>query len=159
MFCPKCGQEIVSLDLRFCPRCGFALAGVAGLLASEGLTQRYETPTTGLTFFRRKEYRLSAQLVFFSIIAVPVSIILSIIADSPGPLAIPLLMFLAGFSNLAYTFLFGKKHPALPASNQGMLDEPCVYVSPLDFPGRATTTELIAPPSITEKTTNLLKDS
>jgi hypothetical protein len=163
MYCPKCGQEIVSFDLRFCPRCGFALGGVAGLLASDGAPKQQ---ATGLTIFRRKEYRLSAQLVFFSIISIPLAIIASIIFDSPGPLAIPLLMFLAGLSKLAYTFLFGKRPSALnagtpnrmPYSNPALLDEPRAYVSPLDVPGRATTTELIPPPSVTEKTTNLLKD-
>lgn len=33
MHCPRCGQQVVSAEIRFCKRCGFALDGVKGLLA------------------------------------------------------------------------------------------------------------------------------
>ena len=36
MYCPQCGQQQVSIDLRFCSRCGFQLGGVTELLASGG---------------------------------------------------------------------------------------------------------------------------
>ena len=165
MYCPKCGQEIVSDELRFCPRCGLALTGVAAFL-TDGLPVPQATEPKGLRIFRRKEYRLGAQLLFFSIIAIPVSIILSIAFDSPGPLAIPFLMFVAGLAMTSYTFLFGRKLSTLEArernqilySNPGMLDEPRVYVSPIDIP-RLTTNELVRPPSVTEKTTTLLKEN
>jgi hypothetical protein len=166
MYCPKCGQEIVSNDLRFCPRCGLSLAVVSGLLSGNDVALRVETPPTGLSIFRRKEYRLAAQLVFFSIIAVPVSLIFSIVFDSPGPLVVPLLMFLAGLAKLTYTFLFGKGKPSeaelrrqFQYSDQARLEEPRLYISPTENYAGTTTTELIKPPSVTEKTTNLLKEN
>jgi hypothetical protein len=33
MFCPHCGQEQISEEIRFCPRCGFLLADVAAARA------------------------------------------------------------------------------------------------------------------------------
>src|SRR5262245_46980075 len=109
MYCPNCSQEIASSDLRFCPRCGLPLAGVQQLLAANGSSEKLaEPPPVGLRVFRRREYRLPAKLIFFSIVAVPLAIILSIIFDSPGPLAIPFLIFLAGITTLSYTFLFGR---------------------------------------------------
>lgn len=167
MYCPKCGQEIISDELRFCPRCGLALTGVAELMAIDGLSAQKETRPTGLQIFRRKEYRLGAQILFFSIIAMPVAVILSVIFDSPGPLAIPFLLFVAALAKISYTFLFGKKPTALegqtrkgmPYPKAAMLEEPPSYTSPIDIPGRATTNELVQPPSVTEKTTNLLKEN
>ncbi len=35
MYCPQCGQQI-SDELHFCPRCGFALDGVAKIIAAGG---------------------------------------------------------------------------------------------------------------------------
>jgi hypothetical protein len=166
MFCPKCSQEIASNDLRFCPRCGLPLLGITDLLASNGLTKVPEQPSTGLNIFKRKEYRLSAQLVFFSIFAIPIAIVFSIVFDSPFPLAIPLFLFLAGLARLTYTFLFGKGLGASNTENQAQfsyappqgLNEYREYVSPIENFGRAKTNELARPPSVTERTTNLLKE-
>jgi hypothetical protein len=162
MYCPNCGQEIVSDDLRFCPRCGLSLAGVAQFLE----TDRAPNPQTGLRIFRRNELRLSAQLIFFSIFAVPLAVIFSIAFDSPGPLIVPLLMFLAGIASLSYTFLFGKgwsrtnvaEPKQLSERRHAPLNEYREYVSPIETFGRATTNELVTPPSVTEKTTNLLNE-
>jgi len=37
MYCPKCGHQAASNNVRFCPGCGFRLEGVAELLANNGL--------------------------------------------------------------------------------------------------------------------------
>lgn len=153
--------------MRFCPRCGLALSGLARFLTADGISERQEVHPKGLAVLRRKDYRLSAQLIFFSIIAIPLAIIASIIFDSPGPFAIPFLIFLVGLTKLGYTFLFGKKllpletetRDQISSSGPGMLDEPRAYVSAIDIPVRLTTNELIPPPSVTEKTTNLLKEN
>src|SRR4051794_11953971 len=118
MFCPKCSQEIASNDLRFCPRCGLPLKGVSDLLKSNGLIRYPEQPSPGLNVFKRTDYRLSAQLVFFSIFAIPIGFVFSIVFDSPAPLAIPLFLFLAGLARLTYTFLFGKGLRASDKENQ-----------------------------------------
>ena len=44
MFCPKCGGEQASDEMRFCSRCGMPLGGVADLLSNEG-KQRLLVPT------------------------------------------------------------------------------------------------------------------
>jgi hypothetical protein len=162
MYCPNCGQEIVSDGLRFCPRCGLSLTGIDQFLDSD----RTPNPQTGLRIFKRKELRVGAQLIFFSIFAVPPAIIFSIVFDSPGPLAIPLLMFLAGITWLSYTFLFGKglsrthdeDGKQLSERRPAGLNEYREYVSPIQTFGRATTNELVTPPSVTERTTNLLNE-
>src|SRR5262249_46770920 len=37
MYCPKCGHQAVSNNVRFCPGCGFRLDGVAELIANNGV--------------------------------------------------------------------------------------------------------------------------
>lgn len=37
MYCPKCGHQATSNNVRFCPGCGFRLEGVAELLANNGV--------------------------------------------------------------------------------------------------------------------------
>ena len=40
MFCPQCGQQQVSGEMRFCSRCGFPLGGVIQLLPAEAWPRR-----------------------------------------------------------------------------------------------------------------------
>src|SRR5918993_943356 len=37
MYCPQCGQQQTSTEMRFCSRCGFPLGGVTELLAQGGM--------------------------------------------------------------------------------------------------------------------------
>ncbi|HEX8920215.1 MAG TPA: hypothetical protein VF766_01980, partial [Pyrinomonadaceae bacterium] len=37
MYCPQCGQQQTSSEMRFCSRCGFPLGGVMELLAQGGV--------------------------------------------------------------------------------------------------------------------------
>jgi hypothetical protein len=167
MYCPKCGQEIASGDLRFCPRCGLALLGVAQFLTREGPIQSAsEPPAAGLRIFRKREYRVPAKLIYFSVFTVPFAVALSIIFDAPGPLLLPFVLFIVGIAMLSYTFLFGRgwksseeTTSALPhAQPHKVLGEHREYISPIEPYGGVTTNELREPPSVTEKTTNLLKD-
>jgi len=37
MYCPKCGHQAASNNVRFCPGCGFRMDGVAELVANNGV--------------------------------------------------------------------------------------------------------------------------
>jgi hypothetical protein len=110
--------------------------------------------------------RFGAKMMFWAAIAFPVFMVLSIAADSPGPLFLPFLVFLAGLSILLYSRLFGEDVPvnkfqpqqplwfagqsnnALPpAADTGI-------ITPERSKGR--TAEVVRPPSVTEHTTKLL---
>src|SRR5258708_7024170 len=45
MFCPKCGQERVSIDTSFCSRCGFLLTGTSDLLQMGGIMPQLPAQT------------------------------------------------------------------------------------------------------------------
>lgn len=167
MYCPRCSQQQVTDDVSFCSRCGFQLAVVKELLVTDGaLPARAIDCQSGFLATGRKSVRRGAKLIFFSLISLPVFLALSFINDSPGPLLPPALAFLAGLTLVLYTWIFGEdilpsKQDAQPAlfsrsvSSPNLLLQPRAAKSELGF-ARANTAEIIQPPSVTERTTNLL---
>jgi hypothetical protein len=105
-------------------------------------------------------------MLFFSIILVPVAIVLSAIFDSPGPLLIPFTLFFAGISQVLYVRIFGESAlPAKPpqtaihAAHERRFEPPLPAAAPAQMlDSRPTnTSEIVQPPSVTERTTTLLE--
>ena len=167
MHCPKCGQQQASEDVRFCSRCGFRLAFVSELLVNDGVPAKIEPIAESITRTeRRRRYRQGAKLLFFSVVALPIAIGLSIIFDAPGPLFIPMAMFLAGIFVMLYSRIFIEE--TLPAREKSRLKELKEKAGRLALPTSqsipvneqvapsANTAEIRQPPSVTENTTKLL---
>ena len=107
MYCPKCGHQQVSDDMRFCSRCGFQLTGVAELLVKNELGP----PASGQLEKRFPRIsRIGAILLFFGIVSVPIFMILSAIMDSPVPLFGSFFFFLAGLASIAYRWNIRRRH-------------------------------------------------
>ena len=166
MYCPNCGQQQISEEMRFCSRCGLALSGLAEWLAGGRLPlQRREEsqPPTALSP-RRKGIRRAAKLMFFSGVLFFVCIVISIAADEGAFMILPFLLFFISLGMMLYARLFSDKHA--PAINQtsafgstptrGAL--PPGVTMPMPGAGRqhVRTNELAQPPSVTENTTRLL---
>lgn len=77
MYCPICGQQQTSDAVRFCSRCGFTLAGVAQVVANNGVVPFVaQTPNTGKKMSaRRKGIRQGAFLMLFALL-VPILAVL-----------------------------------------------------------------------------------
>lgn len=168
MFCPRCGQQQISEDVRFCPRCGLSLAQVPALLVSgEAVAATTGAPRAARTQ-KRLGIRRGAKLMFFSAVLFPIFFAISIAADSPGPLVIPLTVFLAGLAWLLYFVLFGEEHPHTAAaedrkefrdSRTAPSLPPSTFVPAAGFgQRRANTADMMQPPSVTEQTTRLLDE-
>jgi hypothetical protein len=166
MYCPRCSQQQVTDDVSFCSRCGFQLGIVRGLLVTDGaLPARAIDFQSGLLRPGRKISRLGAKLMFFSLISVPLFLALSIIFDSPGPLFLPAVTFLVGLTFVLYARIFGEdilpSKPAQPPFFERFASTPRqplqggASIGDLGA-GRGNTAEIIQPPSVTERTTNLL---
>ncbi len=169
MYCPKCGQQQVSEEMRFCSRCGFQLGVVTELLASGGAAPAdiaAETKSArGLLANRRA--RQGAKLMFISGVLLPIAIGGSIIFDSPGPLLLPFIIFIAGLSWMLYFRLFGEEAspatqthaPAKLHSTQQTFLPASQSIPASDFNRTASrTAEIVQPPSVTEHTTRFLDD-
>jgi hypothetical protein len=170
MFCPKCGQQS-SDEVRFCPKCGLQLAGLPAYIAGNDLMASRPDPARAAEMTsKRRGTRRGAKLMFFSVVLFPIFFGLAILVNGPGPLIVPLTVFLTGLVMLVYARIFGDDLIPVPqrASNRDLaagsdrpaLGAPTFAPAPLFNQQRANTAEIYQPPSITENTTKLLdKDS
>jgi hypothetical protein len=168
MYCPRCGQQQVSEEVRFCPRCGLSLAAVPTLLAGVEAPAAEGAPGGGGRTRKRAQTRRGAKIMFFSAVLAPVFFALCFPFDSPVPLIVPLTVFLVGLAWTLYFVLFGEDlHDARPEGGREGLREgrgaralpPAAFVPASGFGGRrAQTADMAQPPSVTEQTTRLLDE-
>jgi hypothetical protein len=168
MYCPNCGQQQISGEMRFCSRCGLALSGLAEWIAGGVLPVKREEPLKSSELSsRRKGIRRAAKLMFFSGVLFPVFLVISIAVEEGGPLAIPFLLFFVSLVMMLYARIFSDKNA--PALNQAAQTSalgstparsslPPATSTPIPAAGRqqVRTNELAQPPSVTEHTTRLL---
>ena len=169
MYCPNCGQQQISEEMRFCSRCGLALSGLAEWLAGGRLPlQRSEEQQNPAALSpRRKGIRRAAKLMFFSGALFFVCLFISLAVDEGAFMAFPFLLFFVSLGMMLYARLFSDKTvpvnyqpPQTPAfgstSTRGSL--PPGVTMPMPNVGRqqVRTNELAEPPSVTENTTRLL---
>jgi hypothetical protein len=168
MFCPRCGQQQISDEVRFCPRCGLSLAQVPALL-TVGDAAAAEGSSPGVPLRKRAQIRRGAKIMFFSAVLFPIFLGLSIAVDEPGPLIVPFTVFLAGLAWMLYFVLFGEEIPRAGAgegrkefrdSHTAPALPPSTFVPASGFGQRRANTSDMAqqPPSVTEQTTRLLDE-
>lgn len=169
MYCPKCSQQ-VSDETRFCSRCGFQLNVVKALLANEAIPAGAESRRVSRSFSKR-DISIGATLMFVAALIAAI-----VVYDLPPAhsariiflvFAWFLLTLLINIKPLFLYFLRGDsqpdgvdipatrglssagREPVLPSSRSVPVN---VYLSPA-----AATGEMGPPASVTEGTTNLLK--
>ena len=169
MYCPRCGQQQVSDDMKFCSRCGLPLGGLNQWLASGGAITvgDTQTPQAAKPLLQRKGVRQGAKLMFLSGVLVPILFGLSLVVDHPGPLLVSVFIFFVGLAIMLYARLFGEDvSPAKTSQAQTapieLTSGPAGFLpsaqAPLNPPGRQKmrTAEMAQPPSVTDHTTKLL---
>ena len=169
MYCPKCGQQQISDEMRFCSRCGLALSGLAEWLAGPSMPANRgdEVLASSLTSPRRKGIRRGAKLMFASGVLFPVFLLFSFIFNQGAPMIVPIIVFFVSLVMILYARLFSEKTLSVnpeeaqtsalgSTSARGSLPP----ASNLSMPGggrqQVRTNELAQPPSVTENTTRLL---
>ena len=166
MYCPNCGQQQISEEMRFCSRCGLAFSGLAEWLAGGRLPlQRREEPQAPAPLSpRRKGIRRAAKLMFFSGVLFFVCLVISLAADEGAFMIFPFLVFFVSLVLMLYARLFSDKNapvinqPAAfgPTSARGSLPPGATMPMPAAGRQHVRTNELAQPPSVTENTTRLL---
>ena len=164
MYCPNCGQQQVSEEMRFCSRCGLALSGLAEWMAGGMIVSRAEETRVLSPSRRRKMIRRAAKLMFFSAALFPVCVLMSVAVDGPGPIALPAILFFASLVWMVYSRLFiDDTAPVLNPTAQSPAFGPMptrMSLTPptnIDFARQQVrTNELAQAPSVTEHTTKLL---
>lgn len=173
MYCPNCGQQQVSEEMRFCSRCGLALSGLTDWLATGGLPKRStEYDQVAIDSPRRKGMRRGAKLMFFSLVLFSISLVVSLAIDEGAPLLLPCALLFTSLVWILYARLFIPKtrsvgppvfqSPSVQSDTFGS-NSARVSLTPattLSIPpiGQVKTNELAQPPSVTENTTRLLDE-
>lgn len=175
MFCPECGQQQASNDVRFCSRCGFQLAGVTGLLATRG-AYAPEPTAPAPESPRRQGVRQGAKFLLFGIFLIPVLALLGEFSRGRLPDELPVvgvILFLGGLLRLIYAALFEEGPyrrqaapqafyvppgaPPLGARPHAAANLPPAQTPPArDYAFRPDTAEISYRPSVTEHDTQLL---
>ena len=173
MFCPKCSQEQASEEQRFCSRCGFQLNVVKALLLSDALPGGGLLTKPAKRPFSKRDATIGATLMFLVAL-----LIAAVTVGLPPAHSAPILLLLVAWPLLALlinikpiiqyfrkadtindsspeasafpSFTSGVRSQSLPASQSVPTD---VYIP------RVADTADITPHSVTEETTNLLRDN
>jgi zinc-ribbon domain len=159
MYCPNCGQQQMSDEMRFCSRCGFGLSGLAEWLAGGKLPAKRtdEAPLAPLSP-RRKGIRRAAKLMFFSGVLFPVFLLLSLLFNEGGVMIFPLAIYFVSLVMMLYARLFGDPNaPVLNRAAQTARFETTNIPTPRIGRQQVRTNELEQPRSVTEHTTRLLE--
>ncbi len=172
MFCPKCSQQQISDETRFCSRCGFQLNVVKALLSDDNSAQNEEITKPDRSL-RKRDMTIGAALMFlfaFIVAAITVDmpsahsarIFLLAIAWLVLSLLInikPIIQYFLRADDSAPTaddFSASKVISKFTSRNKKFLPEAqSVPAADLIMPS-VNTAEMVMPPSVTERTTNLL---
>jgi len=180
MYCPQCSQQQISDEVRFCPRCGFQLDALKMLLAENqnSLAMSGIETETQLVSTRKRDVLLGATVMFVAAISIVLLMISSVAGTPWQAVIIPLLLvwtaiisviLLSGHAAREVTNLFSKNASASPSEFVSSLITrlnpaarhptlpPVESTSASGFGSwRVNTAELVQPPSVTDRTTNLL---
>jgi len=169
MYCPNCGQQQVSDEMRFCSRCGLSLFWLADWLAGGSLpAKRPEELQSAAVSPRRKGIRRAAKLMFFSGVLLPIFLCFSLLVDEGALMLVPAVVFFVSLVMMLYARLFSDTTaPGLNRAAQTSVLEsnsartplpPASNNIPMTGVGRqqVRTNELAQPSSVTEHTTRLL---
>ena len=164
MYCPKCGQQQISDEMRFCSRCGLALSGLAEWLTGGGVPvqRQVEVQQVSADSPRRKGIRRAAKLMFFSGVLFVVFLAISLAVNEGGPMIVPFLVFFVSLVMMLYARLFSDKTASV-INQTTELNSPTTRSSlppatsiPINSRQQVRTNELAQPSSVTEHTTRLL---
>ena len=173
MFCPQCGQQQVSDNLRFCSRCGFPLEAVLQIIGNRGVLPHYDPNEPREVSPRRRGVKQGGILLLAGLVLVPVLGIINSFADGPNLLDVlvpvaAVLFFLGGLVRMLFAAIFEEGAPrsnyrymrppvAIPANSPiGAALPPAPPNPAAGWRPRPTTAEIRQPASVTENTTRLL---
>ena len=163
MHCPNCGQSQTADDVRYCSRCGLSLWELARWLNDGANAPWHPVQPSIEPSPRRKGIRRGAKLMFLSGVLLVPTIALVAAESEGGFLVVPFTVFVAGLFWALYYRLFVDDTPAFKSQAPAQLYRANEYLPPMQNPPvlrarEPNTAEIVQPPSVTEYTTNLLRD-
>lgn len=173
-YCPRCGQQQVSGEIRFCSRCGFVMSGMDRIVANGGVPQELTDPASESP--KKRGVKQGGLLMLASLILVPLIAITSAALDiSPFFVAVTAIVtFWGGLLRILYALIFESGKPTV--QNAGFVESikqnltgrsaaapslPPANELPAEAafrqaPGSWRDTNELEPTSVTEQTTRTL---
>jgi hypothetical protein len=170
IFCPKCGQQQLSVEARFCSRCGFPTDEVKQLVAADGVLPTIEKESQRPRRSPRREgVRQGVLLMCVFLLMLP----FTESASGHRWEILPQIFMMAGFVRVLYAVFFQEGAPRRKRRDGSQADSdaaikdklrkargtalpPARSIPVTEWRQQANTAEIISPPSVTENTTKLL---
>ncbi len=179
MFCPNCGQQQVSEEIKFCSRCGFPMGLVSEILSHGGFLPQLADLYKSKKIFT-KSNGMKFGLIWFLFWSFLMTPLLGIAGGDEIVAVTAVLGFVGGMIIVILSALFlqnlpknfngeylNQKGDAMPAHLKGNQSRNALppqqtqsaqsYVPPANAWKSADTGDLVRPNSVTEETTKLLK--
>ena len=180
VYCPRCGQEQISAEVRFCSRCGFLMTGLAEVVLNGGMPQQQLAPAgPKAPSARRRGLKQGAAWFLLGVVIVPILGILSEILNFKDEIVglFAVVFFLGGIVRMLFALIFESGNPADNTIEQNVYQTaqkilnknpnagalPPQQSIPVDqyAPPRAASwrdTNDLEPSSVTDSTTKLLHE-
>jgi hypothetical protein len=132
MYCPSCGQQQMSSELRFCSKCGMPLTAVTEVLANGGVLPVIVQPQNfaKITSPRKRGLKQGGILMLLGVFFVPFFAILIEATRGPEELIalLAVFFFVGGFLRLLYAAIFQDGTPTfLPGSQP--YNQPTMHIA------------------------------
>jgi hypothetical protein len=114
VYCPRCGQEQISAEVRFCSRCGFLMSGLAEVVLNGGIPQQLMPSAPKLPTPRRRGLKQGGAWFLLGVVIVPILGILSQLIRFPEELVglAAVLFFLGGIVRMLFALIFESGNPS-----------------------------------------------
>ena len=178
VYCPRCGQEQVSHEVRFCSRCGFLMNGLAEVVLTGGIPQQLTNKEPKPPTARRRGLKQGAAWFLLGVVLVPLLGVLSQLLHFKEEIIglAAIVFFIGGIVRMLFALIFETGNPAdntieqsVYQTAQKLLNKkpkagelPAQQSIPTDsyMPPRASNwrdTNDLEPSSVTDPTTKLLE--
>ena len=114
VYCPRCGQEQISPEVRFCSRCGFVMNGLQEIVLNGGIPQQSAPNAPKPATPRRKGLKQGGGWFLLGVVVVPILLILHELFRIPEEIAglAAVLFFLGGIVRMVFALVFESGNPA-----------------------------------------------
>jgi hypothetical protein len=113
VYCPRCGQEQISHEVRFCSRCGFLMNGLAQVVLNGGVPQELTSAEPKPPTARRRGLKQGGAWFLLGVLLVPILGILSSLIRFPEELVglAAVIFFLGGIVRMIFAIIFESGNP------------------------------------------------
>ncbi|HEY8561358.1 MAG TPA: zinc ribbon domain-containing protein [Pyrinomonadaceae bacterium] len=113
VYCPRCGQEQITAEVRFCSRCGFLMNGLAEVVLNGGIPQQSMPNAPKPATPRRRGLKQGGAWFLLGVVLVPILGILSEILNFKDEIVglAAVVFFLGGIVRMIFALVFESGNP------------------------------------------------